>query len=85
MLDVPFSRTDIFKNSFFVRICRLWNDLPLSIRESNTFSIFLKNLIAFYFDKCNVEFFFLYIVFYPIIGPFMVTFNIILLLTQLIL
>ena len=28
MLDVPFSRTDIFKNSFFVYICHLWNDLP---------------------------------------------------------
>ena len=35
-LDVPFSRTDVFKNSFFVRICHLGNDLPLGIRESNT-------------------------------------------------
>ena len=55
-LDVRFSRTDIFKNSFFVRICRLWNILPLSIRESNTLSIFLKNLMAFYYDKLNVDF-----------------------------
>ena len=39
-LDVPFSRTDVSKNSFFVQICHLWNDLPLSIRESNTLSIF---------------------------------------------
>ena len=31
-LDVPFSRTDVFKNSFFVRICRLWNELPFNIR-----------------------------------------------------
>ena len=31
-LDFPFSRTDVFKNSFFVRICRLWNELPLSMR-----------------------------------------------------
>ena len=46
--DVPFSRTDVFMNSVFVRICRLWNDLPHSIRESNTLSIFRKNLIAFY-------------------------------------
>ena len=45
-LDVPSSRTDVFKNSFFVRICRLWNELPLSIRESNTLSIFRKNLMA---------------------------------------
>ena len=56
-LDVPFSRTDVFKNSFFVRICHLWNDLPLGIRESNTLSIFRKNLIAFYYDKFNVDFF----------------------------
>ena len=79
-LDVPFSRTDVFKISFFVRICPLWNNLPLSIRESNTLSIFRKYLIAFYYDKFNVDFFSLYIVFYPIIGPFMVTFKIILLL-----
>lgn len=56
-LDVPFSRTDVFKNSFFVRICYLWNDLPLGIRESNTLSIFRKNLIAFYYDKFNANFF----------------------------
>ena len=45
-LDVSFSRTDVFKNSFFVLICRLWNELTLSIRESNTLSIFRKNLTA---------------------------------------
>ena len=72
--------TDVFKNSFFVRICHLWNDLPRSIRESNTLSIFRKNLVAFYYDKFNVDFLKFYIVFYPIIGPFMVTFKIILFL-----
>ena len=41
---------------FLFRICRLWNELPLSIRESNTLSIFRKNLMAFYHDKFNVEF-----------------------------
>ena len=30
-LDIPFSRTDVFKLPFFVRICRLRNALPLSI------------------------------------------------------
>ena len=35
-LDVLFSRTDVYRNSVFVRICLLWNDLPLSIGESNT-------------------------------------------------
>ena len=55
--DAPFSRTDVFKNFFFVRICRLWNELPLSLRESNILSIFRKNLMAFYYDKFNVIFF----------------------------
>ena len=32
-LDVPFSRTDVFKNSSFVRICCLCNELPLSIKS----------------------------------------------------
>ena len=63
-LDVSFSRTDIFKNSFFVRICRLWNTLPLSIRESNTLLIFRKNLMAFYHDKFNVDFLNFYTVLY---------------------
>ena len=55
-LDVPFSRSDVFKNKFFVQICHLWNNLPLNIRESNTLLIFCKNLIAFYYDKFNVDF-----------------------------
>ena len=55
-LNFPLSRTDVFKNSFFVRICWLWNELPLSIRESNTLSIFRKNLIAFYYERFNVNF-----------------------------
>ena len=55
--DVPFSMTDVFKNSFFCSdYCRLWNDLPLSIRESNTSLIFRKNLMTVYYDKFNVDF-----------------------------
>ena len=72
--DVPFSRTDVFKNSFFVRIRRLWNELLLSITESNTLSIFAKNLMAFYYDKFNVNFLLFYIVLYSIICPFIVIF-----------
>ena len=30
--------------------------INLGIRESNTVSIFRKNLIAFYYDKFNVDF-----------------------------
>ena len=25
-LDVPFSRSETFKNSFFTRVCRAWNE-----------------------------------------------------------
>ena len=53
---IPFSRTDVFKNSCFVRICRLWNEFPLSIRKSNTLSIFRKNLMPSYYNKFNVNF-----------------------------
>ena len=56
-LDVPFNGIDVVKNSFFVRICRLLNELPLIIRESNTLSTFLKTLMAFYCDKFHVDFF----------------------------
>lgn len=56
MLDVPFSRTEAFKNSFFIRICHLWNALPISIRELDTLSIFRKKLIAFYYDKFRIEY-----------------------------
>ena len=49
-LDVPFSRTETFKNSFFIR-SRSWNELPLNIRESNTLSVFRKKLFAYFYDK----------------------------------
>ena len=39
---VPFSKTETFKNFFLVAICRLWNDLPLRIRESSSLSIFRR-------------------------------------------
>ena len=57
-LDIPFSRTDVFKHSFSVRICRLWNEsVPLSIKESNTLLAFRKKLMAFYYDKFYLAFF----------------------------
>ena len=49
-LAIPFSRTEAFKNSYFVRICRLWNDLPLAIRESNNLVTFRNRLLQFYKD-----------------------------------
>ena len=35
---------------------RLWNEFPLSIRKSNTLSIFRKNLMPSYYNKFNVNF-----------------------------
>lgn len=55
-LKIPFSRTESFKNSYFVRICRLWNDLPLVIRESDTLPIFRNKLLVFYRNKFYATF-----------------------------
>jgi hypothetical protein len=55
-LAIPFSRTKAFKNSYFVRICRLWNDLPLAIRESNNLVTFRNRLLQFYKDKFSETF-----------------------------
>ena len=46
-LDVPFSWTETFKNSFFYLF------LPLKIRDSSFLSIFRRNLISFYDDMFN--------------------------------
>ena len=56
-LDVPLSRTEAFQNFVFVRVCRQWNELPLNIRESNTLSVFRKNLMTFCYDKFNANFY----------------------------
>ena len=54
-LDVPFSWTETFKNSFIIRICHLWNDLSLKISDSSSLSIFRRNLISFYDDMFNTN------------------------------
>ena len=50
-LQVPFSRTKSFKNSYFICVIRLWNNLPLRIRELETLSLFRNNLIKYYYQK----------------------------------
>jgi len=55
-LNVPFSRTESFKNSYFIRVCRSWNELPLNIRKSNTLSVFHKKLFAYFYDKFSANF-----------------------------
>ena len=45
--------TDIFRNSFFPRATRLWNVLPVDIRQSSCITIFKKKLIAFFWAASN--------------------------------
>ena len=48
-LRLNFARTSTFRESFFVRICPLWNALPLAIRTSERTSVFktrLKTLLS---------------------------------------
>lgn len=54
-LSVHFSRTEAFKNSYFIRICRLWNGLPLNVRESESLAIFRRKLYLLYNGKCYYE------------------------------
>ena len=53
----PFSRTETFKNSFFTWVCRAWNELSLSIRESNTLPVFRKKLFNYFCDKFSANFY----------------------------
>ena len=50
-LQVPFSRTEAFRNSYFIRVTRLWNNLPLRIRELEALSLFRSKLIKYYSQK----------------------------------
>ena len=62
-VDVPFSRTETLKNSFFTRVCRAWNKLSLSIRESNTLPLFRKKLFINFYNKFSAIFLIVIILF----------------------
>ena len=55
-LNVPFSRTESFMNSYFIRVCRSCNELPLNIRESNTLSVFREKLFSYFYNKFSANF-----------------------------
>ena len=55
-LDVPFSSAETLKNSYFIQVCRSWNELPLKIRKSNTLSIFRTKLLAYVYDTFSANF-----------------------------
>ena len=46
-VNVPFARLDLRKNFFSVRGAKMWNDLPVELACSSSFSIFRKNLEEF--------------------------------------
>ena len=44
-------RTSLFRDSFFNRVVKLWNNLPLEIRKSSSISAFKSRLYKHYFLK----------------------------------
>ena len=52
-LQENFARTETFKGSFFNRIVRLWNILPLSLRNCESLSTFKAGLNTYYLGKLN--------------------------------
>ena len=49
-------RTSLFRDSYFNRIVPLWNNLPISIRQSPNVLSFKKKLNVLYFEKLESEF-----------------------------
>ena len=39
-----YARTELFRSSYFPRVARLWNNLPISIRKRESLSMFKKDL-----------------------------------------
>jgi hypothetical protein len=51
LLSAQSVRTECFKSSYFNRIVRLWNILPLDIRQCTPFKTFKQKVTLFYVDK----------------------------------
>ena len=44
-------RTSLFRDSFYNRVVKLWNNLPIEIRKSSSISAFKSRLYKHYFLK----------------------------------
>lgn len=55
-LRLNFARTSTFRESFFIRICPMWNALPLDIRTSECTSVFKTRLKKLLFDRLHSTF-----------------------------
>ena len=52
LLDIPFTRCTMFKDRAFGVIGpRMWNDLPLELRATNSLDIFKSKLKTFLFKQ----------------------------------
>ena len=48
-------RTSLFRDSYFNRIVLLWNNLPITTRQSSSFNVFKEKLYT-YFCKLDSDF-----------------------------
>jgi hypothetical protein len=55
-LRLNFARTSTFRESFFIRICPMWNALPLEIRTSERTSVFETRLKKLLFARLQSTF-----------------------------
>ena len=52
-LSVQRFRTSLFRDSFFIRICNLWNAIPDNIKVESTLFSFKNKLKSFYFSRLS--------------------------------
>ena len=55
-LNLRPTRTSLFMDSYFNRIVLLWNNLPITTRQSSSLNVFKENLYTIYFRKLDTDF-----------------------------
>lgn len=53
IIETHHPRTETFISSFFNRVCRLWNKLPVHIRSCKSTAIFKEKLFLYYRNELN--------------------------------